>query len=117
NDVQRCQGLYYAAERLQTEGNETLAQQVLAACLSLETPCLEQQLAAWQVADQGGSGVVTGEDATVEEINRLNRQTVQLCQQGRYADALPLARRVCDLALEQRGAEHPDTATSFNNLG
>jgi len=52
-----------------------------------------------------------------EEIGRLNRQVIQLYQQGRFQEALQLARQVADLARQHLGPDHPDTAGSLNNLG
>ncbi|RMH72917.1 MAG: tetratricopeptide repeat protein, partial [Cyanobacteria bacterium J007] len=46
----------------------------------------------------------------------LNQQIVQLYQQGQYVAAIPLAERAVQLAQEQWGKEHPNVATSLNNL-
>jgi hypothetical protein len=43
----------------------------------------------------------------VEQVKRLNRQVVQLYQQGRYAEALALAQQVCERARGFLGEEHP----------
>jgi CHAT domain-containing protein/tetratricopeptide (TPR) repeat protein len=56
------------------------------------------------------------EDNPQEQVGRLNRQVVGLLQQGRYAQALPLATDVCEQARQALGADHPDYATSLNNL-
>ena len=39
-----------------------------------------------------------------------------LRSQGRYGDAEPLYRRALAISEKTLGAEHPDTATSLNNL-
>ena len=36
--------------------------------------------------------------------------------QGRYSEAEPLYKRSLLISEEQLGADHPDTATSLNNL-
>jgi len=57
--------------------------------------------------------------ARQEDLNRahqLNQAVVQLYQQGRYAEALPLAQRALALREKALGAEHPDVAISLNNL-
>jgi tetratricopeptide (TPR) repeat protein len=40
----------------------------------------------------------------------------QLFEQGRYAEAIPLAEQARDWALRHRGENHPDYATSLHNL-
>jgi len=52
-----------------------------------------------------------------EEVDWLNRQVVQLSEQGRFQEALQLARQAADLAPQHLGPDHPDTASSLNNLG
>src|SRR5260221_3812482 len=46
----------------------------------------------------------------------LNQQVVKLYQEGKYQEAIPIAKKL--LAIERRvlGREHPGTATSLNNL-
>jgi CHAT domain-containing protein/tetratricopeptide (TPR) repeat protein len=51
-----------------------------------------------------------------EEIGQLNEQAVGLYHAGRYSEALALAGRVCDLARQLWGEDHPAYATSLNNL-
>lgn len=52
-----------------------------------------------------------------EDIHTLNEQAVQLSNQGKYAEAVAVARRALSLAEKVRGASHPDTLTIVNNLG
>ncbi|WP_437521858.1 tetratricopeptide repeat protein [Sorangium sp. So ce726] len=54
--------------------------------------------------------------APLEEAERLNRRIIELERAGRYDEAIPLARRALQLREEALGPEHPDVATSLNNL-
>jgi tetratricopeptide (TPR) repeat protein len=46
----------------------------------------------------------------------LNRQVLKLYQQGKYQEAIPLAKRLLAMEKGTLGPNHPDTATSLNNL-
>ena len=66
-----------------------------------------------------GSGVMAQQadpDRMRAEADRLGEEVVRLYGQGRYREATELARRVVRICEEVRGPEHPDTATSLNNL-
>jgi tetratricopeptide (TPR) repeat protein len=52
-----------------------------------------------------------------DEFNLLNQQVQTLYKQGKYQEAIPLAEKAVELAKRVYGPEHPDTATSLNNLG
>ncbi|MBW4651003.1 MAG: tetratricopeptide repeat protein [Kastovskya adunca ATA6-11-RM4] len=54
--------------------------------------------------------------AELEEAQRLNQQVFQLYNQGQYAAAIPLAERALAIMEKVLGQEHPDVATSLNNL-
>ena len=54
--------------------------------------------------------------SALEEAERLNNQAVQLRQQGKYAEAIPLAEQVLAICRRQLGDDHSNTATSLNNL-
>jgi len=56
------------------------------------------------------------EDAE-RQIERLSQQVHQLYQEGRYEEAIDIATQACDLTRQHLGEEHPDFATSLNNLG
>jgi tetratricopeptide (TPR) repeat protein len=58
---------------------------------------------------------VSGQD--VKEVEALNKQILQLHQQGRYAQALELAIKALKLSEDTLGPEHPETATCLNDLG
>ncbi|MEB3886481.1 tetratricopeptide repeat protein [Lyngbya sp. CCY1209] len=51
-----------------------------------------------------------------ESWETLMQKVMQLYQQGQHAATIPLAERAVKLALEQWGKQHPNVATSFNNL-
>jgi len=50
------------------------------------------------------------------EAERLNQQVIELYNQGKYAEATPLAERALAIREKVLGAEHPDVANSLNNL-
>jgi CHAT domain-containing protein len=52
----------------------------------------------------------------LEEANRLHQQVVQLYQQGKYNEAIPIAERVLEIRERLLGENHPDIPTSLNNL-
>jgi CHAT domain-containing protein/tetratricopeptide (TPR) repeat protein len=58
------------------------------------------------------------EDSTgwQEQIDRLNREVVQLYQRGKYGEAITRALTATELARRHLGEDHPDFATSLNNL-
>jgi CHAT domain-containing protein/Tfp pilus assembly protein PilF len=47
---------------------------------------------------------------------QLNRQVVELHHQGRYEEALPLAREALDIRENKLGPDHPGVAYALNNL-
>ena len=60
---------------------------------------------------------VGGKTGDLEEAQALNEKVVQLYQQGRYREALPLAQRALEIREKVLGPEqHPDIANSLNNL-
>ncbi|WP_043996543.1 tetratricopeptide repeat protein, partial [Microcystis aeruginosa] len=50
------------------------------------------------------------------EAERLTNQAYELYQQGKYNEAIPLAEQALAIRKQQLGDNHPDTATSLNNL-
>ncbi|GAK60191.1 kinesin light chain-like protein [Candidatus Vecturithrix granuli] len=50
------------------------------------------------------------------QAKQLNQQVIRLYQQGQYAEAIPLAEQELAIREKASGPEHPDTATSLNNL-
>ncbi|NES00462.1 MAG: tetratricopeptide repeat protein, partial [Symploca sp. SIO1B1] len=62
------------------------------------------------------TSVLVAQEDGLAEAEKLNQQAFQLYQVGKYSEAIPLAEKA--LAIRQRilGEEHPDVATSLNNL-
>jgi CHAT domain-containing protein/Tfp pilus assembly protein PilF len=56
------------------------------------------------------------QSAELEEAKRLYQQADQLYNQGQYAAAIPLAERSLAIWEKVLGPEHPDVASSLNNL-
>ena len=52
----------------------------------------------------------------LEEANGLNQQVLQLYEEGRYEEAIPLAQRALEIRETALGESHPHVATSLNNL-
>jgi tetratricopeptide (TPR) repeat protein len=72
-------------------------------------------------AKESGSYVLswreaTENDITLAEAERLNQRAVELYQQGKYNQAIPLAEQALAISKQQLGDNHPSTATSLNNL-
>ncbi|MBE9098235.1 tetratricopeptide repeat protein [filamentous cyanobacterium LEGE 07170] len=56
------------------------------------------------------------QNAALQEAEQLDQQAVQLYQQGRYNEAIPLAQQALELRETVLGETHPDVAISLNNL-
>ncbi|MEN9215954.1 MAG: tetratricopeptide repeat protein, partial [Gloeomargarita sp. HHBFW_bins_162] len=87
----------------------------------------KQQLAGWVLAVGVVLGVPVGigmnqpqvvmaQSAELQEAERLNQKVIQLYNQGRYSEAIPLAQRSLAILEKALGPDHPDVATSLNNL-
>ena len=50
------------------------------------------------------------------EWDILNQEAMDLSRQGEYARAVVVAKEAIDVAVENVGWQHPDVATSLNNL-
>jgi CHAT domain-containing protein/Tfp pilus assembly protein PilF len=74
--------------------------------LGMLTPTVGQVIA--QVSSQ--------DQEALAEAKRLNQQAVELYQQGKYNEAIPLAEKALAIFKKVLGDNHPDTATSLNNL-
>ena len=53
---------------------------------------------------------------SLDETKRLNQQFGQLYNQGRYQEAIPIAKRALAIHEKAFGPEHPAVAQSLNNL-
>jgi CHAT domain-containing protein/Tfp pilus assembly protein PilF len=60
--------------------------------------------------------VAAAQEGSLLEAEALNQQVLQLHQQGRFTDAIPLTQRVLAITEKVLGPDHPDTATALNNL-
>ncbi len=54
--------------------------------------------------------------AQTDNLDALNRQVVQLYQNGEYAKATEVAKRALALAESELGPHHPEVGTTLNNL-
>jgi len=59
---------------------------------------------------------VHAQENDLEKAKTLNRQVIELYQQGRYADAIPIAKNVLTIVEKALGPDHPGVATGLNNL-
>jgi CHAT domain-containing protein/tetratricopeptide (TPR) repeat protein len=57
------------------------------------------------------------ERGRVREARALNERMPELYRQGKFGEALPLARKSVALCRQVLGDSHPDTAEALNNLG
>ncbi|NER24901.1 MAG: tetratricopeptide repeat protein [Symploca sp. SIO1C2] len=58
----------------------------------------------------------TEADFKLAEAEQLNQQVLELNNQGRSADAIPLAKSALAILQQVLGEEHPDVAQNLNNL-
>src|SRR5260221_2057366 len=56
------------------------------------------------------------QEETAEDAARLNQQALELYQQGKAAEAIPLAERALEIRKRVLGENHPDYAKSLINL-
>ena len=54
--------------------------------------------------------------AESSELEALNNQVNTFYQQGKYEEAIGIAKKALDIAEKTLGPDHPDVATSLNNL-
>ncbi len=63
-----------------------------------------------------GLGFTSAESDDAAELDELDQSVLKLYEQGKYADAIPLAEEAVTQAERVHGAEHPTTSTSLNML-
>src|SRR5262249_43042973 len=51
-----------------------------------------------------------------DEASELNKKLMELYSAGRYADAVPVAQQIVAIREKALGRDHPNVATSLNNL-
>ncbi|MDM0110062.1 tetratricopeptide repeat protein [Variovorax sp. J22R24] len=95
------------------------------ACLAALSQCLSAAQWIWLLLGLLLSGVGYAQarpDATMVEpewkppLDALHRETVRLHQQGKFEEAVMIAKRALEFAENEAGADAPYTATSMNNL-
>lgn len=59
------------------------------------------------------TSLVQGQGSSLQE---LNKKVLTLYEQGRYTEAIPVAQEALSVAEKALGPDHPDVATSLNNL-
>jgi tetratricopeptide (TPR) repeat protein len=62
------------------------------------------------------SAHAAGSSEDEANISALHEKSRQLRQAGKFADALPIARKSLELSERTLGSEHPGTARSLKNL-
>ncbi|MGB7445248.1 MAG: tetratricopeptide repeat protein, partial [Coleofasciculaceae cyanobacterium] len=72
-------------------------------------------------AGETGNYTLSWREATADELElteaeNLHRRITELRNQGKYDEAIPLAERFLAIRKKVLGSEHPDVATSLNNL-
>ena len=70
---------------------------------------------------QQGSYTLSWREASAKEqslasATELNEKAIELYKQGKYDEAVPLLEQSLKIRQQVLGAEHPDVATSLNNL-
>jgi tetratricopeptide (TPR) repeat protein len=56
------------------------------------------------------------QDDDLKRADQLNKQVIQLYQQGKYAKAISVAKEVIAIDEKAFGPDHPNVPTSLNNL-
>jgi len=56
------------------------------------------------------------QDDDLKRAQQLNQQVVKLYRQGKYAEAIPVAKEALAISERALGPDHPEAATSLNNL-
>ena len=74
--------------------------------LTSTTACLLLLLATWFVFEQGAGN----------ERDILNQEFMELYRTGKYERAVVVAKKALEVAEKNVGPNHPDVATSLNNL-
>jgi CHAT domain-containing protein/tetratricopeptide (TPR) repeat protein len=85
---------------------------VIALCLALALWCTSASAAAAQKTRAKGQG----RPAKSTAVDRLDSRVVELYEEGKYTEAIPLAERAVALKEKRLGPRHPSVANSLNNL-
>ena len=65
----------------------------------------------------GTLGLPLHAQGTQADAEKYAAQATQYYQQGNYANALEHYNKALAIQLKVKGENHPDTATSYNNIG
>ncbi|AKG24363.1 tetratricopeptide repeat family protein [Calothrix sp. 336/3] len=68
------------------------------------------------VTGQTQQPLSTQQLAELAEVERLYKQGIPLYQQGRYSEAIPLAKKALAIREKVLGREHPDVAATLNHV-
>ena len=66
---------------------------------------------------QPGPRLIADEQDDQARLASLNQQVIELCQAGKFNEAVPIAQEFLDLCEKRFGPDHPDTADALYNLG
>ncbi len=66
---------------------------------------------------QAGPLLIAYEQDEDAKRSSLNQQVIELYQAGKFNEAIPIAQEAVELSEKALGPDHPDTATTLNNLG
>src|SRR5437588_1908104 len=62
------------------------------------------------------SGGASAQDSPIERADALTKEYEQLLHEGRYRDAISVATEILALRGKALGPDHPDVATTLNDL-
>ena len=62
------------------------------------------------------SPAAIGQEPALDEVKRLNQKAKELYGEGKYNEAIPYAQQVLTIIEKALGKDHPNVATSLNNL-
>src|SRR5271166_5136087 len=68
------------------------------------------------VAYRTNMGAAPANPVLTGSIDQLSQQIIEFSQQGRYREAIPLAKKLVTLTKQFLGRNNSDTAASLNNL-
>ena len=64
----------------------------------------------------GGMSSTAHAQGAGTEWDTLNQEVIELCRAAKYDRAVVIARKALEVAEQNVGSDHPDVATSLNNL-
>ncbi|MDB5352433.1 MAG: TPR-repeat protein [Planctomycetota bacterium] len=111
-EVQRCQALFYAAERLVTAGETDQAREILRICTGLPARCAEKMLAMAELAQLEALLKSPAE----KQLDDLNQRFLRLFQEQEFVEASGVIAHATELASNILGTNHHVYATLLNNL-